>query len=49
MLCPPGDLGSWADRNPLAGRIADGVVYGRGACDMKGGLVSALLAVRALQ
>lgn len=48
-VVPPGDLGSWADRNPFAGRITDGMVYGRGACDMKGGLVSALLAVRALQ
>jgi len=34
---------------PFSGAVVDGVLHGRGACDMKGGLVSALYAVRALR
>jgi acetylornithine deacetylase len=33
---------------PLGGRIVNGRLYGRGACDMKGGLVSNLFAVAAV-
>jgi len=51
-VVPPGDAAAWTG-DPFAGRIvgglADGTLYGRGACDMKGGLVAALWAVRALQ
>ncbi|MFC4540983.1 M20 family metallopeptidase [Halosolutus amylolyticus] len=36
------------DEDPLSGRIEDGKLYGQGACDMKGGLVSLLVAFRAL-
>lgn len=46
-VVPPGDLSTWSD-DPYSGRIADGHVYGRGACDMKGGFVSALSALLAL-
>lgn len=31
-------------RDPWGGEIADGRIYGRGACDMKGGLASLLIA-----
>lgn len=33
---------------PFDGLVRDGKVYGRGACDMKGGLASAIIAVEAL-
>ncbi|MGF1629103.1 MAG: acetylornithine deacetylase/succinyl-diaminopimelate desuccinylase family protein [Kiloniellaceae bacterium] len=33
---------------PFAGVVRDGKVYGRGACDMKGGLAAAVIAVEAL-
>jgi len=35
--------------DPLAGEIRDGCVYGRGACDMKAGLVSMVFAMKALK
>ncbi len=34
--------------DPFAGELRDGRVYGRGACDMKGGLAAAIIAVEAL-
>jgi succinyl-diaminopimelate desuccinylase len=34
--------------DPFAGLVKDGRVYGRGACDMKGGLAAAVIAVEAL-
>lgn len=36
------------EADPLSGRIEDGKLFGQGACDMKGGLVSLLVAFRAL-
>ncbi|MGL4438288.1 MAG: succinyl-diaminopimelate desuccinylase, partial [Bosea sp. (in: a-proteobacteria)] len=36
-VVPPGDLAGWS-RDPFSGEIVDGVLHGRGACDMKGGL-----------
>lgn len=36
-------------RDPFGGDIEDGRLYGRGAADMKGGLVTALAAIRALR
>lgn len=47
-VVPPGDLAKWT-RDPFCGDIEDGRLYGRGACDMKSGLASAVYAVRALQ
>jgi acetylornithine deacetylase len=35
--------------SPLGAEIANGRLYGRGACDMKGGLVANLFALRALK
>ncbi len=33
---------------PFEGRVMNGKVYGRGACDMKGGIAAAILAIEAL-
>lgn len=46
-VVPVGDRGSWAT-DPFDPVVRDGLLYGRGACDMKGGLVAAWSAVRAL-
>jgi acetylornithine deacetylase len=46
-VVPPGDPGTWTV-DPWAGEVRDGRLYGRGACDMKGGVASILGAVRAL-
>ncbi len=42
-VVPPGDIGRWS-HDPFAGEIVDGVLYGRGACDMKGGLAAMVAA-----
>jgi succinyl-diaminopimelate desuccinylase len=34
--------------DPFGGEVRDGKVYGRGACDMKGGIAAAIVAVEAL-
>ena len=46
-VVPPGDPASWAT-DPWAADVRDGRLYGRGACDMKGGVAAILGAVRAL-
>lgn len=48
-VVPPGDVAAWTDGAPFSGEIANGRLYGRGACDMKGGLVAAWWAIRALR
>ncbi len=48
-VVPPGDLTSWPGADPFSGRVDARHVLGRGACDMKGGLVAAWWAVRALR
>lgn len=47
-VVPAGDLTTWSDGNPWSARLDGDSVVGRGACDMKGGLVAAVWAVRAL-
>jgi putative selenium metabolism hydrolase len=42
-----GDPGAWA-RDPFGGEIADGVIYGRGACDMKGSLAAMVYGAKTL-
>lgn len=44
----PGDPTAWSD-DPFSGRVAGRRLFGRGACDMKGGLAAMLFAARALQ
>jgi len=46
---PPGDTSRWRNGDPFAGEVADGWLYGLGACDMKGPLAAAFTAIRALQ
>jgi acetylornithine deacetylase len=46
-VVPPGDRATWTV-DPWAAEIFEGRLYGRGACDMKGGVASILAAVRAL-
>src|SRR5258705_9334510 len=46
-VVPPGDLSTWS-LDPWAAEVRDGRMYGRGACDMKGGVVAILAAVRAI-
>lgn len=48
-VVPPGDLLQWQDGAPYSGRVSDERVYGRGTCDMKGGLVCNLFAVKTIQ
>lgn len=42
------EAGAGWTRDPFAGIVEDGKVYGRGACDMKGGLAASIIAVEAL-
>jgi len=46
-VVPAGDEANWR-YPPWQATVADGRVYGRGACDMKGGLACALYAARAI-
>jgi len=43
-----GDPAAW-HYDPLGGEVSGGRLYGRGACDMKGGVVGNLFALRALR
>lgn len=42
-VVPVGDLASWT-RDPFGAEIVGGTLYGRGACDMKGGLAAMIAA-----
>jgi acetylornithine deacetylase len=46
-VVPPGDAGTWSV-DPWGADIRNGRLFGRGACDMKGGVAAILGAVRAL-
>ncbi len=45
---PAGDRSTWS-RGPFEGAVVDGRLVGRGACDMKGPIASALAAVAAIR
>jgi acetylornithine deacetylase len=47
-VVPAGDPALWPV-DPWSGEVRDGEVWGRGACDMKGGLVAMTIAARAIQ
>ena len=42
-VVPPGDKARWRF-DPFKGEIADGALWGRGACDMKGGVAASVAA-----
>jgi len=46
-VVPVGDAATWTV-DPWAAEIRNGRLYGRGACDMKGGVAAILAAVRAI-
>ena len=47
-VVPTGDPDAWTDP-PYAATVRDGLLYGRGACDMKAGLVASHFAVQAIR
>jgi succinyl-diaminopimelate desuccinylase len=42
-VVPPGDVAKWRF-DPFSGAIADGMIWGRGACDMKSGVAASVAA-----
>lgn len=47
-VVPPGERDEWR-YEPFDAHVADDHIHGRGACDMKGGLAAAAIAIRAAQ
>jgi len=41
------EFGSGWTIDPFGGELIDGKIYGRGACDMKGGLAASIIACEA--
>jgi acetylornithine deacetylase len=46
-VVPTGDPATWGGEPPFGGRVTGSTVHGRGACDMKAGVVASLWAARA--
>lgn len=46
-VVPTGDARRWRD-DPWSAKVRDGAVWGRGSCDMKGGLAAGWAALRAI-
>src|SRR6185437_10685992 len=47
-VVPAGDPELWPN-DPWSGSVADGRIWGRGSCDMKGGLAAGIAALRILR
>jgi acetylornithine deacetylase len=48
-VVPPGERSAWSGRNPFALEVDEaGRAWGRGACDMKAGVVAAVAAIAAI-
>ena len=47
-VVPAGDASAWP-HDPWGGELEGGRLWGRGACDMKGGIAAGVVALRALQ
>lgn len=48
-VVPTGDLDNWPERDAFSGNIVGGILFGRGACDMKAGVAVNLEVARAIQ
>jgi acetylornithine deacetylase len=48
-VVPAGELSTWTDGDPWSAEVVGDRMVGRGTCDMKGGVVSAVWAVAALR
>lgn len=48
-VVPPGDPENWLGSNPFSAEIREGSMFGRGTCDMKGGVAANLAVVRTLR
>ena len=48
-VVPTGDVAKWDGADPFSASIESGILHGRGACDMKGGLAAVLTALGALR
>lgn len=48
-VVPTGDLDKWVDRDPFSGLVSNGILHGRGACDMKAGLAANMAVARTLR
>jgi acetylornithine deacetylase len=47
-VVPAGDLALWPAQDPFSARVGDGMMWGRGTCDMKGGIAAILGATAAI-
>lgn len=47
-VVPEGDIEKWT-YPPFEGKFVDGLVYGRGSCDMKGGVSAMMIAAKCLK
>ena len=47
-VVPVGKSSDWKFSDPFSGKIEEGKLYGRGSCDMKGGLVAQLKGIEAV-
>jgi len=48
-VVPVGDLANWPEGDAFSGAVAGGILFGRGACDMKAGVAVNLEVARAIQ
>jgi acetylornithine deacetylase len=44
----PSDIFNWTKTEPFSPRVIDGKIYGLGVCDMKGGIISSIYALKAI-
>ena len=48
-VVPTGDPDAWSRPDPFSGAVVAGELHGRGACDMKAGIVASMTAVEAVR